>query len=80
MRVSIERSEASLPILAGLLQSIVRRGHLTVIDWRGRKSSFGDLSSRLRATVRLHDRLLPWKIALGAGCQETPPRDSGMAI
>ena len=64
MRGSTERSEAKLPILTGLLESIVRRGHLTVIDWRGRKRSFGDLSSRLRATVRLHDRLLPWKIAL----------------
>jgi len=64
MRRSRKQGEAALPVLAGLLHSIVRRGHLTVIDWRGRKSSFGDVSSRLRATVRLHDRLLPWKIAL----------------
>jgi len=56
--------EAKLPILAGLLRPIVRKGHLTVIDWRGRASGFGDPSSQPRATVRLRDRTLPWKLAL----------------
>jgi cyclopropane-fatty-acyl-phospholipid synthase len=53
---------AKLPVLAGLLRSIVRKGYLTVIDWRGRKRGFGAPSSDLRATVRMRDRGLPWKI------------------
>jgi len=56
--------EARLPILAALLHPMVRKGHLTVIDWRGRESGFGDPSSQPRATVRLRDRALPWKLAL----------------
>ena len=55
---------ASLPLLAGLLRSIISKGSLTVIDWRGRQSSFGDPASYLRVTIRTRDQALPWKIAL----------------
>ena len=57
-------NEASLSGLRRMLKSIISKGHLTIVDWRGRKSSFGDVASDLRATVRFHDRFLAWKIAL----------------
>lgn len=56
--------KAKLPIVDGLLRSIVRKGHLTVIDSRGRKSGFGDPSSDLHATIRIHDKSLPWELAV----------------
>ena len=58
------RGWARFPLLAGLLHSIVRKGNLTVIDWRGRESFFGDPWSNLHAIIRMRDKALPWKLAL----------------
>ena len=57
-------NEASLPGCKRMLKSIISNGHLTIVDWRGRKSSFGDVASDLRAILRFHDRFLAWKIVL----------------
>ena len=61
---TVSSKGASLPVVSGLLRSIVGKGHLIIIDWRGRRSAFGDPSSDLRATVRFRDKALPWKIVV----------------
>ena len=55
---------AKLPIVNGLLQSLIHKGHLTVIDWIGRESRFGDLWGGPHATIQIHDQSLPRKLAL----------------
>ena len=55
---------AKLPLLKGLLHSIVRKGNLNVIDWRGRESVFGDPWGSLHVTIRMRDKALPWKLAV----------------
>lgn len=55
--------EARLPLLSGLLRSLVVDGHLTIFDAANRRSCFGNRSSSVRATVRLHDTKIPWQLA-----------------
>lgn len=62
--ICIKSWEARAALLAGLLKSIVRKGNLTVIDWRGRESFFGDPWSNLHATIRLHDTAAAVTLAL----------------
>ena len=57
-------TEGPLPLLSGLLRSMIRIGHLTVIDARGRARDFGDQSTGPSVTVRLHDRTLPLRLIL----------------
>jgi len=45
------------------LDRVIRTGDLTVIDAAGRAHRFGDRCAP-HATVRLHDRWLPWTLAL----------------
>lgn len=58
-----ERVRAKLPLVSGLLHDMVRMGYLTLVDAAGRRHEFGEGSSDLRVTARLHDRRLPWKLA-----------------
>ncbi|MGF1592287.1 MAG: class I SAM-dependent methyltransferase [Kiloniellaceae bacterium] len=46
-----------------LLQKVVRDGSLRLIDSRGKIYDYGDGSGR-RCTIRLHNRLLEWKLVL----------------
>ena len=57
-------SSSTLPLLGGLLDRLVRAGHLTVIDPAGRAHRFGEASSGSRVVVRIRDRKLPIKLAL----------------
>jgi cyclopropane-fatty-acyl-phospholipid synthase len=54
-----------------VLRKAIKRGCLTIVDSRGGVSSFGNLDQSPSATIRLHTRWLPLKIALnpalGAG-------------
>ena len=52
------------PVLSGLLSSMVRVGHLTVIDARGRARDFGDCRTGPSVTLRLHDHTLPLRLLL----------------
>lgn len=56
--------EAFLPLLGRILDKVVKKGSLTVIDSRGRSSQFGTAGQEPCATIRLHTRWLPLKIAL----------------
>jgi cyclopropane-fatty-acyl-phospholipid synthase len=58
-----QRAGATLPLVSGRLHAIVRKGHLTLVDAAGRRHEFGERSSDLRVTARLHDPRLPWKLA-----------------
>ena len=62
--VSRTGEPAHLPLLGGLLESLVGGGWLTIIDSVGRSSSFGKAAAGPSVTVRLHDASLPWRIAL----------------
>jgi cyclopropane-fatty-acyl-phospholipid synthase len=55
---------ARLPLLGKVLPSLVRGGSLTVIDSKGRSTTFGDQGIGPHVTVRLHDGSLPVRIAL----------------
>jgi cyclopropane-fatty-acyl-phospholipid synthase len=55
---------AFLPLLENILTKIIRRGSLTVMDWRGGISCFGIAGQEPSATIRFHDRWLPLRIAL----------------
>jgi cyclopropane-fatty-acyl-phospholipid synthase len=55
---------ASLPLLGGLLRSLVSGGCLTIIDSAGRRSVFGNARAGPSVTVRLHEASLPARIAL----------------
>ena len=50
--------------IKGLLGRLVRDGQLTLIDWKGRRHRFGTGYCGHRATIRLRDRWLPWKLLL----------------
>lgn len=54
---------AWLPLLRPLLGTLAAGGQLSIIDWRGRCSSFGDRDVP-QVTIRLHDRWLPVRLAL----------------
>ena len=58
------RAGGKLPLIGSLLQSLIRRGHLTLIDSAGRSHNFGDEGSQPRVVVRVHDRHLPLKLFL----------------
>lgn len=58
------RAGSQLPFLGRLLEKLVREGHLTLIDAKGRSYSFGDEGSRPRVVARLHDRLLPLRLLI----------------
>ena len=58
------RTGRKLPFIGGLLQSLIRRGHLTLIDNAGRSYSFGDRSSDPQVVARIHDRRLPFRLLL----------------
>ena len=69
--VSGQAQPAFLPVLGRALRKTIKRGSLTIIDYRGGVSSFGDGGKSPSATIRFHSRWLPLKIvldpALGAG-------------
>jgi cyclopropane-fatty-acyl-phospholipid synthase len=60
-------------LLAAFLDRFVQRGELTVIDARGRRHRFVGAEPGHRATLRMHDRSLAWRLpvrpslALGEG-------------
>lgn len=56
------RAGSQLPFVGRMLEKLVRKGHLTLIDAKGRSYSFGDERSQPRVVARLHDRLLPLKL------------------
>ena len=58
---------AFLPLLGPALARHVRRGRLTVIDWRGRSASFGAEGAEPAVTIRLRRRWLPLRLALDPG-------------
>lgn len=61
---------AFLPLLGPVLRRIVHNGRLTIIDWRGGSTSFGalrDSDAGPSATIRLHSRWLPLRMALNPG-------------
>ncbi|GAA0295178.1 cyclopropane-fatty-acyl-phospholipid synthase family protein [Sphingomonas oligophenolica] len=59
-----DQSRASLPLLGALLPDLIRVGELTIIDARGGRSRFGPGGSGPKVVIRLHDRLLPIRLAL----------------
>ena len=67
--VSGSPRSAFLPLLGPVLRKIIRNGRLTIIDWRGGASSFGqeaagpDFAGPV-ATIRFHSRWLPLRIAM----------------
>ena len=60
--ISHPRAGSQLPFVGRLVEKLVREGHLTLIDTKGRSYSFGDERSQPRVVARLHDRLLPLKL------------------
>jgi cyclopropane-fatty-acyl-phospholipid synthase len=56
--------QAHLPLLGRMLTSLIRKGQLTVIDSRGRRSAFVNSGTQPSVTVRLHEASLPLRIAL----------------
>ena len=56
------RAGRKLPLIGGLLHSLIRRGHLTLIDSAGRSYSFGDEASHPQVVARIHDRRLPFRL------------------
>ena len=58
-----ERS-AFLPVLGAVLRKAIQYGNLTIIDWRGGISSFGDGTQLPSASIRFHTRWLPLRIAM----------------
>lgn len=56
-------SPGPFPSIWGLLRTMCRAGHLAVIDTEGRTRDFGDPRTGPSVTVRLHDRLLPLRLA-----------------
>lgn len=69
--MSGQEQPAFLPVLGRVLRKAIKRGSLTIIDYRGGVSSFGHADQSPSATIRFHTRWLPLKIALnpalGAG-------------
>jgi cyclopropane-fatty-acyl-phospholipid synthase len=51
-------------LLNQFLKKLISSGRLTVIARSGRQYVYGDDGSGLNATVRLHTRYLPWRLAL----------------
>ena len=51
-----------IPILSPLLRKIIGRGHLTVIDWKGRRHEFGEATSSSQCTIRIRDRRFPLRV------------------
>ena len=54
----------SQSLLSRLLQSVVRSGRLSVIDWRGRRHDFTGPVPGPHVTVRLHVRSLPLRLVI----------------
>ncbi|MHA1566077.1 MAG: class I SAM-dependent methyltransferase, partial [Alphaproteobacteria bacterium] len=50
-------------LLAHFLDRVLHRGDLRLIDAQGKQWRFGD-GTRPRATIRLHDRRLHWRLAV----------------
>ncbi|MDE2403807.1 MAG: class I SAM-dependent methyltransferase [Sphingomonadales bacterium] len=61
------KGHAFLPLLGMALARHIRRGRLTVIDWRGRVARFGDPAGEPAVTIRLRRRWLPLRLALNPG-------------
>ncbi len=57
------KQSAFLPLLGPVLSKILRKGRLTIIDWQGGVTSFGD-GGEPAATIRFHKRWLPLRIAM----------------
>jgi cyclopropane-fatty-acyl-phospholipid synthase len=53
-----------LPLVGGLLHSLVGDGRLTLVDAAGRAHEFGDAASDQQVVIRVHDRHLPMKLVL----------------
>ncbi|HEX2891278.1 cyclopropane-fatty-acyl-phospholipid synthase family protein [Vineibacter terrae] len=51
-------------LLAWALRRLIRRGHLTLVDARGRTFEFGTAGALPAATMRLHDATLHHRLAL----------------
>ncbi|MDP9056027.1 MAG: cyclopropane-fatty-acyl-phospholipid synthase family protein [Pseudomonadota bacterium] len=58
---------AFLPLLGPVLRRIVQNGRLTIIDWRGGMTSFGEAGRTQGSTIRFHSRWLPLRIAMNPG-------------
>jgi len=53
-----------MPLLNLFLKKLIGSGQLTVISRSGRRYVYGDGGSGTSATIRLHTRFLPWRLAL----------------
>jgi len=51
-------------LFAKLLQKVIRKGHITVVDAHGCRHEAGDVASPQHVTLRLHHPSLHWKLAL----------------
>lgn len=52
-----------LPII---LNQVIKKGHLTFIDAKERRYEIGQKGEKPRATMRLHSKILEWKLALNS--------------
>ena len=66
--VSNAPRSAFLPLLGPVLRRIIQHGRLTIIDWRGGVTSFGEQgelpAGTAVSTIRFHTRWLPLRIAM----------------
>ena len=58
------RAGGQLPFVGRLLEKLIRDGHLTLIDARGRSYGFGDEGNTPSVVAKFHDGLLPLKLLL----------------
>lgn len=50
-------------LIAKIFNKIIKKGHLTLINHKGKRFEFGVLGSQPSATMRLHNASVEWKIA-----------------
>ena len=60
--LGIRRTAAAMPFLSPLLEGIIAKGRLSVIDWKGRRHEFGDPAGANRCIIRIHDRSFPLRV------------------
>ena len=57
-------ANSRLPLISGMIQKLVQKGRLTITDSAGHCHHFGSEDCDEQVTVRLHDKVLPLKLAL----------------
>lgn len=62
MHTPVSPSARSLPLLSPMLKSMIRKGHLVIVDARGERHTFAGDGDGRRVTVRLHDKSLPLRM------------------